>query len=197
MTATLAKAARKIEVPPTPGLSRHAIRHVLASMAQIAQADGTFRYGLRGSKVAELADLSLSLIRRAQRWLVEHGYLEKLEVGGGRKSTRWRVILDRLLEHLPRPRSGHATEPPVARPPSSPDTAQRRPLEGRERFFPWSRRNVPSPRVAPTYEPPIEVVCEEHGSTGGVLPGGLPRCPGCRRILGKLHDGRLTTEVRQ
>lgn len=62
---------------------------------------------------AALADLSLSTVRRAQRYLVGHGYLEKGAVGGGRASTRWKifpgghaaVIMTRGANHLPHPRS--------------------------------------------------------------------------------------------
>jgi hypothetical protein len=180
VTATLAKAARAIAVPDIPGISARAIRRVLTEMAQIAQIDGTFRYGLRGSKVAQLADFSLSVVRRAQRWLVEHGYLEKVEVGGGRKSTRWRIVLGQLVEHLPTPHPGHAPRPAAAQPPGGRDTTLERAPDVRRRSWPWSR---PEP-VVPSFPPPITDVCEAHGSAGGVLPDGItPRCPSCRRYV--------------
>jgi hypothetical protein len=112
VTITLAQAARRIEVPPTPGLSRHAVRHVLATMAQVAQEDGTMLYGMAASKLANLTDFSEGLVRRAQRWLVAHGYLEREKVGGGRAATKWRVVASQLF------RPAAVTEPPAAVPTS-------------------------------------------------------------------------------
>lgn len=69
---------------------------VLRMMAKIANEAGQFRYGLRGSKLAALTEYSLSVIRRAQRYLVGHGFIERVQVGGGRASTRWRIVLHKL-----------------------------------------------------------------------------------------------------
>src|SRR5512135_231284 len=92
MSTALVSAVNDLDLPAEPGVSRHAVRTVLKVYCKIAQTDGSFRYGLRGSKVAALADLSLSTIRRAQRYLVTHGLLEKIQVGGGRASTRWKIV---------------------------------------------------------------------------------------------------------
>src|SRR5512135_2581551 len=104
MSTALVSAVNDLDLPAEPGVSRHAVRTVLKVYCKIVQTDGGFRYGLRGSKVAALADLSLSTIRRAQRYLVSHGFLEKTQVGGGRASTRWRIIIDKLgIRHASRP----------------------------------------------------------------------------------------------
>lgn len=197
MTATLADAVDRIEFPAVPGVSPRALSEVLSNMARIARIDGTFKYGLRASRVAEMAKYSLRVVRRAQQWLTEHGYLEKVEVGGGRASTRWRVLLDKLVEHLPKPGPGHGTDAGETRQDAPRGTGQERRPDTRGMFSRWSRHDAGSRPVAPTFPPPIEQVCEEHGSTAGILPNGLPRCPGCRRTLGRLTDDRLITEVRR
>src|SRR5512135_3098113 len=96
MSTALVTAVNDLDLPPEPGVSPRAARTVLRVYCKIAQQDGSFRYGLRGSKVAALAEYSLATVRRVQRYLVEHGYLEKVKVGGGRASTRWRIVLDKL-----------------------------------------------------------------------------------------------------
>src|SRR5512135_3866938 len=92
MTATLASYVDTVDLPAEPGVSTRAVRAVLRMMAKIANDAGQFRYGLRGSKLALLTEYSLSVIRRAQRYLVDPGYLEPVKVGGGRASTRWRIL---------------------------------------------------------------------------------------------------------
>lgn len=187
MTGVLADAVDRIEFPAVPGVSPRALSEVLSNMARIARTDGTFKYGLRASKVATLVKYSIRVVRRAQQWLTDNGYLEKVEVGGGRASTRWRILLDKLIEHLPKPDPGHATSAVESRQQSPRGTGLERSPVKQGIHMPWSRRNAPSPQVAPTFEPPIEAVCEEHGSTAGILPSGLPRCPGCRRVVERLR----------
>jgi hypothetical protein len=54
--------------------------------------------------------------------------------------------------------------------------ASTRPLKSRSR----------SRQTAPHFPPPIEEICEQHSCQAGILPDGLPRCPGCRRSLARL-----------
>src|SRR3712207_7914956 len=54
------------------------------------------------------SDYSLSVVRRAQRYLVDHGYLERVVVGGGRSSTRWRIVVHKLDRKSTRLNSSHA-----------------------------------------------------------------------------------------
>jgi len=133
MTVALASAVNDVDLPAEPGVSRHAVRTVLRIYARIAQHDGGFRFGLRGSRLAELADLSLSTIRRVQRYLVGHGFLEKVQVGGGRASTRWRVVLEKLGLR-------HGSRPGVTPQPGHRDTAQGREPKRLSRMLPgWHR----------------------------------------------------------
>src|SRR5512144_2864916 len=96
VTAALASFVDDLDLPAVPGVSTRAVRAVLRLMAKIASDAGQFRYGLRGSKLAALTEYSLSVIRRAQSCLVEHGFLERVRVGSGRASTRWRICVHRL-----------------------------------------------------------------------------------------------------
>src|SRR5512135_2075406 len=180
VTAALAAHVDRLDLPAEPGVSPRAVRAMLRIMARIANDAGEFRYGLRGSKLAALTDYSLSVIRRAQRYLVEHGYLERVKSGGGRASTRWRIPIHKLRpDHEQRPSSDAAP----THQPDRDDTAQS--------HTPWSflRRNHPanSRRPSPAPPPPTSQtlpVCKEHGSSAGLLPTGLPRCPSCRqRVL--------------
>src|SRR5512144_2386170 len=129
MTAALVSAVNHLdELPVEPGVSPRAVRTVLRVYCRIAQHDGTFRYGLRGSKVAALADYSLATVRRVQRYLVAHGFLEKVQVGGGRASTRWRIVLEKLGIR-------HASGTDMTRQPSPHDTAQERTPKKFSRMF--------------------------------------------------------------
>src|SRR5512135_2078268 len=137
MSTALVTAVNDVELPGEPGVSPRAVRAVLRVYCRIAQHDGTFRYGLRGSKIAALAEYSLATVRRVQRYLVEHGYLEKVKVGGGRASTRWRIVLEKLGLR-------HGTRPPLTPQPSLPDTAQEHtPKRVSWMFSGWSRRGHP------------------------------------------------------
>jgi hypothetical protein len=175
VTAALARYVDDLELTPEPGISTRAARSVLRRMAKIAQDSGEFRYGLGGSKLARLCDYSLSVIRRAQRYLIQHGYLERVRVGGGRASTRWRIVLDKLTPllapgHTSRPAGTHQAEPP--------DTAQER----SGWLFRRMNQRAPSPEIAPpppAAKPP-DPLCP-HGADAGYLPNGRPRCPLCRR----------------
>jgi len=176
VTAALAGYVDKLDLPAEPGISPRAVRTVLRMMAKIAQDSGEFRYGLRGSKLADLSDYSLSVVRRAQRYLVDHGYLERVTVGGGRSSTRWRVVVEKLV---PQPASRHNSSAVKAQQPERRDTAQDR--------HPWFSRRMDRP--APTPERPTlpsiaqlrsAPVCD-HGGDAGRLPDGRPKCPLCRR----------------
>src|SRR5512135_485028 len=121
MTAALASSVDTLDLPETDGVSTRAVRAVLRMMAKIANEAGQFRYGLRGSKLAALTEYSLSVIRRAQRYLVEHGFLERVQVGGGRASTRWRILIHKLQ---PDPESRHTSDGTATRQPALGDTAQ-------------------------------------------------------------------------
>src|SRR5512142_85401 len=138
MTAALVSAVNHLDtLPDEPGISPRAARMVLRVYAKIAQHDGSFRYGLRGSKIAALADYSLATIRRVQRYLVTHGFLEKVTVGGGRASTRWRIVLEKLGLR-------HGTCPPLTPQPSPPDTTQEHtPKRVPWMFSGWHRKDHP------------------------------------------------------
>jgi hypothetical protein len=158
--ATLADAA---ELPQCPGVSTRAMRAALRMMCRLAQSDGTMRYGLRASKLAKLCEYSVATIHRAERHLVEHGYVERVRVGGGRSSTRWRVLVDKLAQFAPKqPDAQPRTEPS----PSKPQRPSR---------WPWTK-----PRSNPTTA--VTTICPEHGGDGSLLPDGTPRCPQCRRL---------------
>ena len=176
MTAALASQVDRAELPAEPGISPRAVRSVLRMMAKIAQDSGEFRYGLRGSKLATLCDYSLSVVRRAQRYLVDHGYLERVVLGGGRSSTRWRIVVDKLA---PRPASRHNSPAVETRQTGRPDTAQG--------HRPWFFQKIDRPAPAPTSVTPpsmaelrsASLCC--HGGEDGLLPDGQPKCPLCRR----------------
>ena len=167
MAAALMTYVHHVELPPEPGLSPRALRSILGVYCRIAQSDGSFRYGLRGSKVAALADYSLATVRRAQRYLVAHGFLERVQQGGGRASTRWRVVLDRLGVR-------HASSDELTPQTSSPDTAHGHSHRLFSRMLGGgSRQDGPSP--------PVHETCE-HGSRAGLMPSrGVPWCPQCRQ----------------
>lgn len=174
MTAALASYVDDLDLPAEPGVSTRAVRAVLRMMAKIANDAGLFRYGLRGSKLATLTEYSLSVIRRAQRYLVEHGFVERVQVGGGRASTRWRVLIHKLRPDLG---SGHSSDVPAAQQPERRDIAQ----EHTTRFFLRMHQGLAEGR-SPTPPPLLRVIktCE-HGDEAGLLRSGLPRCPLCRR----------------
>jgi len=176
VTAALASHVDRLELPAEPGISPRAVRSVLRMMAKIAQNSGEFRYGLRGSKLADLTDYSLSVVRRAQRYLVDHGYLERVAVGGGRLSTRWRVVVEKLV---PQPALRHNSSAVKTQQPERHDTAQDR----RPWFFQKMDRPAPTPE-RPTLPALAELrsapVCD-HGGDAGRLPNGHPKCPLCRR----------------
>jgi hypothetical protein len=176
VTAALASCVDRLELPAEPGISPRAVRSVLRMMAKIANDSGEFRYGLRGSKLATLTDYSLSVVRRAQRYLVEHGYLERVAVGGGRASTRWRILVDKLAPHFA---SRHSSSPAETQQTMRRDTTQEhRPWlsQGMNRQTPASNSPTP-PSVAELRATPV---CD-HGSNASRLPDGRPRCPLCRR----------------
>jgi hypothetical protein len=177
VTATLASCVDRLELPAEPGVSPRAVRTVFRMMAKIAQDSGEFRYGLRGSKLATLTDYSLSVVRRAQRYLVEHGYLERVAVGGGRASTRWRILVEKLAPQLA---SRHTSSAVETRQPERRDTAQE--------HRPWFSRKMDQPTPAPATSPTPPSVAElraaavcDHGGDAGRLPDGRPKCPLCRR----------------
>jgi hypothetical protein len=176
VTAALAGHVDRLDLPAEPGISPRAVRSVLRMMAKIAQDSGEFRYGLRGSKLATLCDYSLSVVRRAQRYLVDHGYLERVAVGGGRSSTRWRIVVAKLAPQLA---SRHNSRSVETHHTERPDTPQER--------RPWFSRRMdplmPTPKsVAPPSMAELRsvLVCD-HGGNGGRLPDGRPKCPLCRR----------------
>jgi hypothetical protein len=132
-------------------------------MCRIAQNDGAMRYGLRASKLAALCEYSIATIHRAERSLVEHGFVERVQVGGGRSSTRWRVVVDKLAELAPKaPEQTTTAQSPTPAKPSRPSR------------WPWANSKPPVSTIVTT-------VCPEHGGDGGQLHDGTPRCPQCRR----------------
>jgi hypothetical protein len=164
-----------VELSPTPGISVRACRAVLRCMARLAGDDGEFRYGMRQSKVAVLAEYSAATIKRAQRFLVGHGFLERVATGGGRRSTRWRIRVDRLRPTPP-------TEPP--RSSSQPTESQQQdpdePAQKRTRIF--SRIYSAAAPTAVTRSDAVVTDLCEHGHRAGLMPSkGLPWCPVCRR----------------
>jgi hypothetical protein len=166
--ATLADAA---PLPRCPGVSTRALRASLRMMCRIAQSDGTMRYGLRASKLAKLCEYSVATIHRAERSLVEGGYVERVQVGGGRSSTRWRVAVDKLVQFAPK-KPEHTT---TAQPPE--------PVEpSRSRRWAWPSSKAPVSTIVTT-------VCPEHGGDGGQLHDGTPRCPQCRRRRDSVTTG--------
>jgi hypothetical protein len=175
LTAALARYVDDLELAPEVGISARAVRSVLRMMAKIAQDSGEFRYGLGGSKLARLCDYSVSVIRRAQRYLVERGYLERVSVGGGRSSTRWRIILEKLTPLLAPRDTSRPSETHQAGPP---DTAQER-----SRWLSRKMNPSPPPATSPTPPPLAQLrqtaLCD-HGGDAGHLPNGQPRCPLCR-----------------
>ncbi len=176
MTAVLARAVDQLDLPAAPGITTRAVRTVLRRMASLARDDGTMRYGLRGSRLAELTDYSLSVVRRAQRYLVDHGLVERVKVGGGRYSTHWRIAVDKL-------RPGHTSRPPETQQPAAP---RHSPGSPRPIWTGWkdARRSAPNSPLATTTPPawrPGRVEACEHGGLTGTLPDGRPRCPMCRR----------------
>lgn len=173
MTAALASCVDTVDLPAEPGVSTRAVRAVLRMMAKIANDTGQFRYGLRGSKLAVLTEYSLSVVRRAQRYLVEHGIIERVQVGGGRASTRWRILIHKLRSDVG---SGHASCDSATQQPAPPDTAQKQ----TPKFFPRMHQGS-TERRSPGLPPTLHVVktCE-HGDETELLRSGLPRCPLCR-----------------
>lgn len=204
MTAALASAANTVDLPAERGVSPRAARAVLRAYARIAQGDGTFKYGLRGSKVATLTDYSLSSVRRVQRYLLKHGFIERVKVGGGRAATVWRVVLERLGIR-------HGSDPAVTPQPSRRDTAQDRTQGLFSRMFSGDRRErdhaaVTHPPGRDSEPPPSRAAVAatrsgdpadaalawaetaadpastcEHGGRAGYMASGAPWCPSCRR----------------
>src|SRR5512144_401252 len=177
MTATLASSVDTLDLPHAEGVSTRAVRAVLRMMAKIANEAGQFRYGIRGSKLATLTEYSLSVIRRAQRYLVEHGFLERVTVGGGRASTRWRIVVHKLRSD---PQTRHSSADSPAQQPEPQDTAQEHTPKLFHRMYRGSaeeRSSSPPPRPEGAPGSPQCV----HGDDPGRLRSGLPRCPLCRR----------------
>lgn len=180
--------ARNVDMPAEPGLSPRAIRTVFRTYCRLADASGHFKYGIRGSKLAELTEYSLATVRRAQRYLVEHGFLERLVVGGGRKSTRWRIVLERLgfsaEPEAESPAAGHSSTDEPTQEPRRPDTPQRPRRKTFTRLLGGRTGMSPAP-VA---------VCADHGSEGGLLSDGRPRCPMCRRLASATKHGSTESQ---
>ena len=161
----LASLADAAPLPRCPGVSNRAMRSALRMMCRIAQNDGTMRYGLRASKLAQLCEYSVATIHRAERYLIEHGYIERVRQGGGRLSTRWRIVVDKLA-------------PVGTKPPEQPQLPDRvnAPSSKAQSWRPhWPRREPASPS-----SPAVLTICADHGGDGGSLSDGTPRCPQCR-----------------
>jgi hypothetical protein len=164
----LASLADAAPLPECPGVSTRALRSALRMMCRIAQNDGSMRYGLRASKLAQLCEYSVATIHRAERYLIEHGYIERVRKGGGRLSTRWRIVVDKLA-------------PPDAKPPEPPQPPERvnAPEKPQRRRPHWPRPSFSRPTSTA-----VTTICPEHGGDGGTLPSGAPRCPQCRQRRG-------------
>ena len=121
MTVALSQYVDTVDLPAEAGVSGRAVRSMLRTMARIGNDEGNFRYGLRGSRLATLTDYSLSVVRRAQRYLVDQGLLERVQTGGGRSSTHWRIVVHRLTG---KPISRHTSSDTAAQQPGTPGTAQ-------------------------------------------------------------------------
>ena len=126
------------------------------------------RYGLRASKLATLCEYSVATIHRAERYLVEHGYIERVRVGGGRSSTRWRVLVEKLAEAAPNTATQSSSDTPPA------------PKTPRPSRWPWTKPRHPASTI-------VTSICDEHGGDGGTLADGTPRCPQCRSRRGVLR----------
>jgi hypothetical protein len=100
VTLELARAARRIDVAPARGLSKHPVRQVLAAMAGIAKEDGSMRYGLPISTLVDKTGYAKATVIRARNWLLDHGFIERRKRGGGRKSSEWRVLVEKLFPRL-------------------------------------------------------------------------------------------------
>lgn len=98
MSAKLAKLAEQVPLSPEPGVSARTCRAVLRTFARYADTNGEVPDGVTVSMLADLCETSQSTVKRAQRYLIQHGLLERAEVGGGRASTRWRVLVERLTD---------------------------------------------------------------------------------------------------
>jgi DNA-binding transcriptional MocR family regulator len=139
-------------------------------MCRIAQNDGTMRYGLRASKLATLCEYSVATIHRAERYLLEHGYIERVRRGGGRVSTHWRIVVEKLAPPSP----SHA---PAAPAPSPNDTPTAPPRPSR---WSWPKSRPPQSTI-------VTSICDEHGGDGSTLADGTPRCPQCRTRRGTMR----------
>lgn len=175
MTWALAREADLAQFPTTAGISARAINGVLGAMAKIAQSDGTYRYGLRASKIAEITKYSLSTTRRILRVLHDIGVLVKERIGGGRASTKWRIDLDKLASYLPK-----KTRQPVR--PDTPAVLKKHGLGPRagmvSKMFSRPRRQTVAVPPPGTPREPLEVC--EHGGDAGTWPGGIYKDPFCR-----------------
>jgi hypothetical protein len=188
MTAALLRATNTVELPAVDGVSERALRAVLGAYARICQGDGTLRWGISGSKIADLTRYSLRVVRRAQAALVEAGFITRVRQGGGRRSTHWSVVVDRLLppptESTPSDNSHGSNDQPSPQPRPA-GTAHRPHTKMVFSRLLSGRRSGMSPSP--------EELCSQHGSAGGFLSDGrTPRCPACRRRRAR-HPVHLST----
>lgn len=179
MTRALAAAARRIEVSDTKGLRPSTVRRVLASIAQLAQENGSLRWGLSIRKIAALADMSASAVERAQRWLRCNGFLEVVEQGGGRGANLYRVIVDKLFPAAP-PAVEPEPEPDPGEGGSDPGgTGVRHSPDGGQEHDTGSQGfSSPDPRAAGAPSPPASIPPSGrcgHGRTSCRRCGTSPR----------------------
>lgn len=177
MSVALARAAEQIDIPELKGVSLRAVRVVLSRMAYKAQSDGSFRWGMRGSKVSEIAGYSLSVVRRAQRVLLAHGLIEQVRKGGGRASTLWRIVVDKLLPPVDNA-SSETRQPAQA---DTPPVPSRHSSGARGKWF----SKMLGARLTGDSSPDVSdtTLCE-HGHPAGLQSTGRPRCPHCRHLAG-------------
>lgn len=159
MTYELARAAwaHDFSVERRAGVSAMAVRTVLREMAQVCRADGWMPRPMRGSKLAALTKLTPAVMYRARKWLIEHGYVEQLLVGGGRTVSRWRVVIDRLRE---------SASPEVREPDSPRERAQSvRQIFGRPSSVPpLGVQPPPPPRRSTTAEAAVSAFAASAGA---------------------------------
>lgn len=160
----LASLADAAPPPRCPGVSSRAMRSALRMMCRIAQNDGTIRYGLRASKLAELCEYSVATtIHQAECYLVEHGCIERVRKGGERLSTRWRIVVDKLAPTDAKP-------PEPAQPPERVNAPEKPHFTSGQVVTRYRRITAPKGEASArsvSHVPPVS----EPGELAGAPPG--------------------------
>jgi hypothetical protein len=105
--------------------------------------------------------------------------VERVQVGGGRASTRWRILIHKLR---PDHASGDSSSGDVTHQPGPRDTAQEHTpvLFHRMHQGLVSKRSTTTPPLPQAA--PATTTCE-HGDDPGRMQSGFPRCPLCRNHI--------------